>query len=48
VNFWFKEDATFDKLMIGLYYLVAIGFVALIILTVLGVVKPPPPPAYLT
>jgi len=44
MKFWFKKDPTFDKLMILLVYLFAIGFVILVVLTILGVVKPPPSP----
>ena len=44
MKFWFKKDPTFDKLMILLFYLVAIGGVILVVLTILGVVKPPPSP----
>ena len=44
MKFWFKEDATFDRLMIVLFYSFAVGFVILIVLTILGVAKPPPAP----
>lgn len=40
---WFKEDALFDRIMVAFFYLVAVGLVALVILTALGIIKPPAP-----